>query len=71
MERLIDKVALVTGGGGGIAGATAEALAREGAAVLVVDIDGPQAGRRSGRVPQSCSPLARTRRSSGVGRSPR
>src|SRR6202012_1379175 len=39
MERLIDKVAIVTGGGGGIGGATARALAREDAAVLVVDIN--------------------------------
>ena len=30
MERLIGKVAIVTGGGGGIGGATATALAREG-----------------------------------------
>ena len=39
MERLTDKVAIVTGGGGGIGGATARALAREDASVLVVDID--------------------------------
>ena len=39
MERLVDRVAIVTGGGGGIGGATARALAREGASVLVVDID--------------------------------
>lgn len=37
--RLAGKVAIVTGGGGGIGGATARALAREGAAVLVVDIN--------------------------------
>ena len=45
MERLIDKVAIVTGGGGGIGGATARALSREGASVLVVDIDQAAAER--------------------------
>jgi NAD(P)-dependent dehydrogenase (short-subunit alcohol dehydrogenase family) len=39
MSRLTGKAAIVTGGGGGIGGATARALAREGAAVLVVDIE--------------------------------
>ena len=39
MDRLKGKVAIVTGGGGGIGGATARALAREGASVLVVDIN--------------------------------
>ncbi len=45
MERLSGKVAIVTGGGGGIGGATARALARESAAVVVVDIDGDAAER--------------------------
>jgi NAD(P)-dependent dehydrogenase (short-subunit alcohol dehydrogenase family) len=43
--RLEGKVAIVTGGGGGIGGATARTLAGEGAHVIVVDIDGEAATR--------------------------
>jgi NAD(P)-dependent dehydrogenase (short-subunit alcohol dehydrogenase family) len=39
MGRFEDKVAIVTGSGGGIGQAYAEALAREGAAVVVADIN--------------------------------
>jgi glucose 1-dehydrogenase len=39
MGRVEGKVVLVAGGGGGIGGAGAEGLAREGAAVLCADID--------------------------------
>ena len=50
MGRLEDKVAIVTGGGGGIGGATATALATEGASVLVVDIDGARAEEVAQRI---------------------
>ena len=39
MDRVKDKVAIVTGSGSGIGEATAKLLAREGAKVGVVDID--------------------------------
>ena len=39
MGRVSDKVAMVTGGAGGIGAATVRTLAREGASVVVVDID--------------------------------
>jgi len=39
MDRVKDKVAIVTGGGGGLGRAEAMLLAKEGAAVVVTDLD--------------------------------
>jgi len=41
--RLHGKIAYITGGGSGIGDATAEAMAREGAAVAVIDVNGEAA----------------------------
>jgi len=51
MERLKNKVALITGGASGIGLATAMHFAREGAAVVISDID-------SGKVHEAASRLA-------------
>jgi len=50
MGRVTGKVALVAGAGGGIGGAGAEALAREGAAVFCTDRDGAAAEATAARI---------------------
>jgi NAD(P)-dependent dehydrogenase (short-subunit alcohol dehydrogenase family) len=51
--RVVGKVAIVTGGGGGIGGATARTLAMEGASVVVVDIDGVAATRTTNEITEA------------------
>ncbi len=43
MSRVVNKAAIVTGGGSGLGEATSERLAAEGASILVTDIDGEAA----------------------------
>jgi NAD(P)-dependent dehydrogenase (short-subunit alcohol dehydrogenase family) len=50
MGRLDGRVAIVTGGGGGIGGATCRTLAREGASVVVIDINEEAANLVAGEV---------------------
>ena len=50
MGRVQGKVALVAGAGGGIGGAAAEGLAREGASVACADIDGAAAEATAARI---------------------
>ena len=42
MGRVQDKVAIITGGAGGLGGAAARLLAQEGAKVTITDVAEPQ-----------------------------
>jgi Short-chain alcohol dehydrogenase of unknown specificity len=62
--RLDGKVAIVTGAGSGIGEATARVMAREGASVVLADINATEAERVAGDLsgqssPRSTSPMSR------------
>src|SRR3954452_10006464 len=50
MNRLKDKVAVITGGGAGIGRATCELLAEEGAAVVLAERDAASGQETPGRI---------------------
>jgi 3-oxoacyl-[acyl-carrier protein] reductase len=54
MKRFTDKVAVVTGAGGGIGEGYAKAFAREGASVVVADINGDGAQRVAKEIAADC-----------------
>jgi NAD(P)-dependent dehydrogenase (short-subunit alcohol dehydrogenase family) len=56
--RLAGRVAVVTGGAGGIGGATARRLSQEGALVVVVDLDGARADEVAGSLPGEAANVA-------------
>jgi len=59
--RLKDRVAIVTGGASGIGAASALAMAREGARVLVVDLDEAGAARTAEQIDKAGGQAAATR----------
>ncbi len=61
MQRFASAVAIVTGGGMGLGEALSEELGRQGATVVVADIDGDAARQVAGRLEQSGTPARAVR----------
>lgn len=61
MQRFESAVAIVTGGGMGLGEALSEELGRQGATVVVADIDGDAARQVAGRLQQSGTPACAVR----------
>jgi 3(or 17)beta-hydroxysteroid dehydrogenase len=52
MDRVKDKVAIITGGAGGLGGAIAALLAKEGAGVVITDVDEASAAKVAAEILQ-------------------
>src|SRR3974390_785693 len=55
MNRLAEKVALITGGGSGIGAATGALFCREGAAVMLVDMNAEALAKTARKIGDECS----------------
>ena len=57
-DGLAGRVAVITGGGGAIGGAIAEALAADGARIVIADLDRTAGERTAGRLPNARATIA-------------
>ena len=60
MKKLADRIAVITGGGGGIGWQAVDVFARAGATVIILDID-EKGGAEAADAAEACGPEDRTR----------